>query len=167
MSYVTGIILSNDCSDYQLEQLRKIYGLFWEEINYPDINRQLKKNQSFYLLNGGSYFWDNWTPIGRNKWIERMKKNSLDNFEENTLKILTIQEQEFDLKYITFEAQMYIIILKYLKLVYKVQQVGLVGFMLNGNGLAIPEFDKITVQLESLDAEFFYSMEENCVYYFE
>ena len=78
-------------------------------------------------------------------------------------------EIEFTLRYTSFEAQMYKIIIKYLKITCNVRTVGLVGFMMNDTHgeFQFPTFHKKTVSLRELDNDVIYDMEEGCIYYFD
>lgn len=78
-------------------------------------------------------------------------------------------EIEFALRYTSFEAQMYKIIIKYLKIACNVRTVGLVGFMMNDthDEFQFPAFHKKTVSLEDLDNGVIYEMEDEWIYYFD
>ena len=171
MSFVAAMIISNDCTDTKLEQLRDVYGISLKEVNNPSIRHQLDVKQKFYMFSDDTngYFWNNWTPIGRKKLFETAKDTPYDDYEEGYLKIATKWESEFNLRYISFEAQMYIIIIKYLKIICNVQNVGLVGFMMNDScdNYQFPIFDKVTVQIKNLNSDVLYKMKENCIYYFD
>jgi len=166
MSFVTGMVLSNDCSNNQIGQFREIYGISLEEINSPSIRCQLENKQKFYMFNENIYFWDNWTPVGAKEFL---KLNNLVKKSDGIYPdVMVLQEFEFNKRYISFEAQMYIIIIRYLKIVCKIQDVGIVGFMRNGSidTFKFPVFNKKTVQVQDLNPDMLYGMEENCIYYF-
>lgn len=171
MSFVSAIIISSDCTDAGIGQLREVYGISLEEVSNPGIRHQLDDKQRFYMFNddNAGYFWNNWTPIGAGALFERAKKMSFEYCEERHSKMVAKWELEFNLRYTSFEAQMYIIIIKYLKIACKVRTVGLVGFMMNDthDDFQFPVFHKKTVSVKDLNPDVFYRMEENCIYYFD
>ena len=65
MSFVAAMIISNDCTDSSLEQLREVYGISLEEVSNPSIRQQLDDEQRFYMFSDDSagYFWNNLTTI--------------------------------------------------------------------------------------------------------
>lgn len=152
MSFAAAMIISNDCADSSLEQLREVYGISLEEVSNPSIRQQLDAEQRFYMLSddNAGYFWNNWTPIGAGKIFEQAKKEMpIKKYED----VVAKQEIEFKLRYTSFEAQMYKIIIKYLKIACNVRRVGLVGFMMNSthDDFQFPVFHKKTVPLRDLD----------------
>lgn len=158
--------MSNDCPDKQIEEFREIYGISLEEIDIPSIRCQLKYEQRFYLFNVSIYFWNNWTPIGKGKYL---KLNHLIGESDSAYLNVTAQREfEFNKRYISFEAQIYIILIRHLKKVCNIHDVGLVGFMWNGSidTFEFPIFNKKTVQIQDLSPDMLYEMEENCIYYF-
>lgn len=50
MSFVSAMIISNDCADSNLEQLRAVYGISLEEVCNPGIRRQLNDEERFYIF---------------------------------------------------------------------------------------------------------------------
>lgn len=170
MSFVVAMVISDDCADINFGQLRDVYGISLKEVDNWSIRQQLDNKQKFYMLNDDSagYFWNNWTPIGKEKLIELGEKLTSKYCEDEHSKIVTKWETEFNLRYISFEAQMYIIIIKYLKIICNVKNVGIVGFMMNDscNSYQFPIFDKKTIQIKNLNPDVLYKMEENCIYYF-
>lgn len=76
MSFVAAMIISNDCADSSLEQLREVYGISLEEVCNPSIRQQLDDEERVYMFSDDSagYFWNNWTPIGAGKIFEHAKK---------------------------------------------------------------------------------------------
>lgn len=170
MSFYVGMIISDDCPDSSLEQLREVYGISLEEVSNPTIRQQLDDGQRFYMFsdNKFGYFWDNWTPIGAGKIFEQaeiLKRKPVESWQQAVGK----QELEFNLKYKSFEAQMYKIIIKYLKIACNIRTVGIVGFMMNNthDNFQFPVFHKKTVSLEDLDNDIIYEMEDEWIYYFE
>lgn len=168
MSFVAAIIISNDCADSSLEQLREVYGISLEEVCNPSIRQQLDDEERVYMFSDDSagYFWNNWTPIGAGKIFEHAKKSMPIEKNED---VAAKWEIEFMLRYQSFEAQMYKIIIKYLKIVCNVRTVGLVGFMMNDthDEFQFPTFHKKTVLLEDLDNDVIYEMEDEWIYYFD
>ena len=170
MSFVAAMILSSDCTDIQLVQLREIYGISLKEVCNQSIRCQIDDKQKFYIFNDDNgYFWNQWNPIGVGELFERAAHMQFKDCENKYSKIVDKWEVEFKLRYTLFEAQMYRIIIKYLKNACNIANVGIVGFMLNDSidNFQFPTFNKKTVQINDLNPEVFYRMEENCIYYFE
>lgn len=168
MSFVVGIVISNDCCNRTLNLFRDIYGISLEEVSNVSLMKQLESDLKFYLLNDESngYFWNNWNPIGRGILLD-LGKNVLN--EEGNFNIVSRWELDFNLRYTTFEAQMYIMLIKYLKIICGVRKIGLVGYMMDGcyTDYQFPIFDTVITQIKDLSPEVLYDMKENSIYYFE
>lgn len=171
MSFVVAIIISNDCNESMLNPLRNVYGISFKEVSNRNIKNQIGANQKFYMLNDESngYFWNNWTPVGKKPLFDAEKNVSCKQSEKSYSAIVSKWEWDFNLRYISFEAQMYIMIIRYLKLICGIQKVGLIGFMMSDScdDCQFPVFDKITVPLNDLNADVLYNMKEDVIYYFE
>lgn len=171
MSFYVGFVISDDCSENILDSFRDVYGISLEKIENISIKEQLKYNVQFYLLNDENigYFWSNWTPIGRGQLLELWKNKLNEKIESFESIVASNWELEFNLRYTSFEAQMYILMIKYLKEICGVRKVGLVGTMINGecSEYQFPKFDIVDVRVKDLSPETLYHMKENSIYYFD
>lgn len=164
MGLNSGIILSDDCADSYFIQVENIFGISLKEVKNPSIQHQLNNNCTFYLLGDDSSdsFWDNWIPIGRGNWMEEAKNKIYDDFKD----IFQMNAVQFAIRYTSFEAQMYVNIIKYIRITCNVNCVGLVGFVKEGNDFIFPKLKESEVKIKNLNVDTIYKMNENCIYYF-
>ena len=171
MKFVVGIILSDDFNDIDFFDLRNVYGFALQEVDNTTIQCQIGSNQKLYILYDdiSECFGNNITPIGAREWLETTRHLRVKDYvKEGQYDGITRYINDFRLKYVDFEAETYMILIRCLKIICDLQYVGFVKMMVEDScdNMEFPVFDKITIPIRDLDCDVFYNMQANCIYDF-
>lgn len=167
MSLNTYFVLSNEYKENDIDLFRNVYGIsFMKMSGSHKINIGNEMCEVFMLNDSleNGFFWDEWSPISKKEYLKICEnKKKLTAFEE----VVFQWKIDFDKRYISFEACLYIILLKYLKRICKIKKVGLFIYEFENVGKENKPIDEKNIILDELTPEVLYNMKENTVYYVE